>query len=476
MEKASKNAIRNLILYVIMGILIYVIWHAEPIAPLTTKGMQMLAILAGCIFGWSCIELIGPSMIAILLLGFTEGMTVSGALGATIGNYVVVFMLLIALIVQMVEEEGLPKLLVDAVMKMKIVQGRPALLTAGLLFCAMVLGIINMFLSIFFMWAIVYEMCGRFGYKRYDAYPTIMCIGIVIMATMGLIAFPFQDNGLIIMGAYTGVVGHQMDYIKYMLFMLPVIFCLIAIWTLVSKYVLRVDFSKLKDVDYSNLVIEVKPRQKASIAIVILLVVFLMAQANFKIGVLGAILSKSTLFIVGVSLYILGSLWVVEGKPMMDFRELIKGVPWESWWLTAVVMCLASTLTAADTGVSAFCVSILKPLLGGLSPWAFVAVVCVAAFIMTNVCNNIVVTICMMPILLSMAPVIGYTFEAAVILIILCSHFALFTPAASGPAGLMFSNKDWVSLKDIYTKGAVLLLSCLVFTLTAGYAWANVIF
>ncbi|MBR2008838.1 MAG: hypothetical protein IJ936_01805, partial [Peptococcaceae bacterium] len=96
MEKASKNAIRNLILYIVMFALIYVIWHAQPIAPLTTKGMQMLAILAGCIFGWSTIELIGPSMIAILLLGFTEGMTVAGALQATIGNYVVIFMLLIA--------------------------------------------------------------------------------------------------------------------------------------------------------------------------------------------------------------------------------------------------------------------------------------------------------------------------------------------------------------------------------------------
>ena len=473
---ASKTALRNAILYAVMFALIYVIWHATPIAPLTTKGMQMLAILAGCIFGWSCIELIGPSMIAILLLGFTEGMTVAGALQATIGNYVVVFLLLISLIVQLTEDEGLPELLVDAVMKMKVVQGRPALLSAGLLFCAMVLGIINMFLSIFFMWAIVYELCGRYGYKRYDAYPTIMCIGIVLMATMGLIAFPFQDNGLIIMGAYTGVVGHQMDYIKYLLFMIPIIFCLIAIWTLIAKYVLRVDFSKMADIDNSHIVIEVKPRQKASIVILILLVVFLMAQANLKAGMLGAVLSKSTLFIVGVSLYIIGSLWVVDGKPMMNFRELIKGVPWESWWLTAVVMCLASTLTAADTGISAFCVSILKPLLGGLSPWAFVAVVCIAAFIMTNVCNNIVVTVCMMPILLSMAPVIGFTFEAAIILVILCSHFALLTPAASGPAGLMFANKDWVALKDIYSRGLVLLLSCLIFTITVGYVWANIIF
>ena len=473
---ASKTALRNAILYAVMFALIYVIWHATPIAPLTTKGMQMLAILAGCIFGWSCIELIGPSMIAILLLGFTEGMTVAGALQATIGNYVVVFMLLIALIVQLVEDEGLPKLLVDATMKMKVFQGRPALLSAALLFCTMVLGIINMFLAIFFMWAIVYELCGRYGYKRYDPYPTIMCIGVVLMATMGLIAFPFQDNGLIIMGAYTGVVGQQMDFVKYMLFMIPIIICLIALWTVVSKYVLRVDFSKLADVDTSHIVIDVKPRQKATIVIVLLLVVFLMMQANFKIGILGMVLSKSTLFIVGVSLYILGSLWVVEGRPMMNFRELIKGVPWESWWLTAVVMCLASTLTAADTGVSAFCVSLLKPLLGGLSPWAFVAVVCVAAFLMTNVCNNIVVTICMMPILLAMAPVIGYTFEAAVILVILCSHFALLTPAASGPAGLMFANKEWVASKDIYGRGLVLLLSCVIFTITVGYLWANVVF
>ena len=232
----------------------------------------------------------------------------------------------------------------------------------------------------------------------------------------------------------------------------------------------------MADVDTSHIVIDVKPRQKATIVIVLLLVVFLMMQANFKIGILGMVLSKSTLFIVGASLYILGSLWVVEGRPMMNFRELIKGVPRESWWLTAVVMCLASTLTAADTGVSAFCVSILKPLLGGLSPWAFVAVVCIAAFIMTNVCNNIVVTVCMMPILLSMAPVIGFTFEAAIILVILCSHFALLTPAASGPAGLMFANKDWVALKDIYSRGLVLLLSCLFFTITVGYLWANVVF
>ena len=472
----TRKALIHLVHYIIMIALILFIGRITLVDPLTTKGMQMLGILAGCIWGWSFIGLIGPSMIAILMLGFTEGMTVTSSLAQTVGNSTVVFMLLVFLIVQMVEDEGIPKLLVDATMKMKVFQGRPALLSGALLFVAVVLGIINMFLSIFFMWAIIYELCDRYGYKRYDAYPTIMCIGIVLMATMGLIAFPFQDNGLIIMGSYTGIVGEPMNYFHYLGSMIPIIICLVAIWTLVSKYILRVDFSNMSNVDTSHIVVEVKPRQKAAIFLVVLFVVLLMLQANLKTTIVGQVLSSSTVYIVGVVMFIIGSLWVVEGKPMMDFRTLIRGVAWESWWLTAVVMALGALLTGQDTGVSAFCVSILTPLLGGLSPWMFVVVICLAAFVMTNVCNNIVVAVCMISILLPMAPVIGFNFEAAVICVILSAHFALFTPAASGPAGLMFANKEWVALKDVYTKGVVLMAFCLVFTLTIGYLWTNLVF
>lgn len=476
MNAEKKKALLYLLHYMIMIALILLIGRATPVEPLTTKGMQMLGILAGCIWGWSFIGLIGPSLLAILMLGFTEGMTVTSSLASTVGNSTVVFMLLVFLLVQMVEDEGIPKLLVDATMKMKIFQGRPAFLSAALLFVAVVLGIINMFLSIFFMWAIVYELCGRYGYNKYDAYPTIMCIGIVLMATLGLIAFPFQDNGLIIMGSYAGIVGEQMNYFRYLASMIPIIICIVAIWTLVSKFILRVDFSKMQNIDTSHITVEVKPRQKAAIFLVILFVVLLMLQANLKTTVVGEILSNSTVYIVGVIIYLVGSLWVVEGKPMMDFRTLIRGVAWESWWLTAVVMALGSLLTGQDTGVSAFCVSILTPVLGGLSPWMFVVVVCLAAFLMTNVCNNIVVAVCMISILLPMSPVIGFEFEPAVILVILSAHFALFTPAASGPAGLMFANKEWVATKDIYIKGSILMAFCLIFTLTVGYLWTNLVF
>ena len=56
-------------------------------------------------------------MIAILCIGYEEGFTVTTALASTIGHPLVVFMLMIALVIQMVENEGVPKVIVNATMK-----------------------------------------------------------------------------------------------------------------------------------------------------------------------------------------------------------------------------------------------------------------------------------------------------------------------------------------------------------------------
>ena len=55
----TRKAFGHLVHYIIMIALILLIGHASPIEPLTVKGMQMIGILAGCIWGWSFIGLIG---------------------------------------------------------------------------------------------------------------------------------------------------------------------------------------------------------------------------------------------------------------------------------------------------------------------------------------------------------------------------------------------------------------------------------
>ena len=76
-------------------------------------------------------------------------------------------------------------------------------ISGTILFAAIIIGIINIFLSILFLWSVIYDLSEEFGYDKREAYPVLMNLGIVLFSTLGIIALPFQDNGLIIMSAYT---------------------------------------------------------------------------------------------------------------------------------------------------------------------------------------------------------------------------------------------------------------------------------
>lgn len=119
---------------------------------------------------------------------------------------------------------------------------------------------------------------------------------------------------------------------------------------------------------------------------------------------------------------------------------------------------------------------VLQPMLGGLGVYALVVVVMIFAFIVTNVCNNIVVTLCVIPIMFALSQTMGFDIQPVAMVIMMASHFALITPAASGPAALMFGNTGWLSKGDIYKVVPLQLISAMVVVLTLGYAWANVVF
>ncbi len=161
---------------------------------------------------------------------------------------------------------------------------------------------------------------------------------------------------------------------------------------------------------------------------------------------------------------------------MMNFKELSSGILWDTWFMCAIVMALSGMLTAADTGISAFCVQMLTPLLGGVSPYMFVVVLVLFAVAMTNVCNNIVVTLCIIPVIISMSGIVGIGVEPVVILVILAAHFAFLTPAASSAATVLFSNEEYLPKRLIYKYVPLQIILCLVFILTAGYMWVNFIF
>ena len=480
-SKAGLSAgVKTGIHFIIMLTLYVFVSTAEPLAPITPAGMQMLAVFLFVLWGWMTIGFVFPSLVGIWLLGFNEIIGHNGAFAGSFGNPVVAQMLFIFFLIKLLEINRVPEVIATWSMSRKIVQGRPVIYSLVVLLITCLMGMVNMFLSILVMWAIMYGVFEKVGYKKHDTYVNVMLIGIVMFSMMGLIIFPFVDNGLIIMSAYANITGSPIPYGSYLMTMIPVTIVLAVVWLLVGKYILRMDMSKIKDVDNSVLdmsLLNVTKQQVASMVIIVVFILSLLCQ-NFipeDIPVLGMI-AQSNVFVSIVICFAIGALWHIDGKPVMEFNKLAGGIVWDSWCLTAFVLLLTAQLTGPDTGITAFCVKVLQPMLGGLGVYALVVVVMIFAFIVTNVCNNIVVTLCIIPIMFALSQTMGFNIQPVAMVIMMASHFALLTPAASGPAALMFGNTGWLSKGDIYKVVPLQLISALLVVLTIGYAWANMVF
>ncbi len=478
---SGKVGFKTMLHFVIMCLIMYVIAIMNPIAPLTSAGMHMLGVLAGCIYGWMTIGLIIPSLVGIFLMSFNELVGPGGAVAGSFGNPTVAMMLLLFCLIQLVQDEKVPDFIATWSLSRKFIQGKPLLYSWIILMVACVLGMVNVFLSIFVLWKILYGMFDKLGYKKGEAYTSIMIIGAVMFSMMGLIMFPFVDNGLIIMSAYAGIVGAPIPYIGYFLVVFPTTMVMALVWLLVGKFVFRMDMSKLKQVDSSMLdlsLLTLTKRQKATMCMLLIFVATILIQALVppSTPILGY-LSQANLYAVMVVIITIGSLWHIDGVPLMDFRKLMaRGVIWDTWLLTAFVLLLTTYLTNQGTGLTAFCVLKLQPMLSGVSLYMMIVIVLIFAFLVTNIANNIVVTLCVLPLVFAFSQSMGFAIEPVALVIMMASHLALLTPAASGPAAVMFGNTEWLKKNDIYKYVPILLIAMLIVDLTVGYAWANIIF
>ncbi len=140
---SQKKLLLSIVHYVIMIALIVCIRNIPPLEPITVKGMQLLGLLIGLIYGWSAIGMIGPSLLGIFILGFTQDLTVAKALEVSMGNTIVVFMLLSFLLIKLSELEGVPKYILEKMLSLKLLKGRPMLFSGTILFAAIIIFVVS---------------------------------------------------------------------------------------------------------------------------------------------------------------------------------------------------------------------------------------------------------------------------------------------------------------------------------------------
>lgn len=463
-EKKKKNAayyLNSIICLVIM----FGFGQLPATDPLTPLGMNIIGIFLGLLYGWIFVDIAWPSMAGLLALMLIGGMKPKALLNSSFGDPIVVMMFFIFVFCATISYYGLSKFISLRCITIKALSGRPWAFTFVFLISIFVLGgLTSASPAAIIGWSILYGVCDLCGYKKGDAYPTMMVFGIVFAAQVGMSIIPFKQVPLVVFGAFETMSGISINYASYMLI---AILCCIAcalLFILIGKYVFKPDMGKLMSLDTSKIsqddALTLTKTQKivlgflAALIIMLLLPSFLPASFPLNVFLNGIGNTGVCIFLVAVMCCIR-----VDGKPLLPFKKMVDdGVAWGIILLLAVVQPLSTAMTSAESGITPMLMGLLNPIFSGSSPIFFVVVIGLIATIVTNFMNNGAIGVALMPIVYSYCMSAGIDPQTAVVAVVLCVHLAFLTPAASSSAALLHGN-EWCNTKAIWKTSPLIIVA-----------------
>lgn len=465
----SRN--KKLIHYLITALFLFGFAYLPPLAPLTPTGMAMVGVFIGAVYGWTTLNMLWPSLMALVAMGLHIGMM--PVLGASFGNPVVLMMLVMLPVMALMNETHTTEAIAVAFVTNKLTLGRPWVLMTLFFLGAYVGALINPIVTLMLFMGFIAQICKSVELPLKSPLTATMAIGIAIAALLGQTTIPFYSAGLSYTATYSAMFGAQVPYGKWFFFFLCISVFLCVMYALIMRFVFRLDVSKLKHVD-AQLFGEKKALNKdqkisigAFLAFIILVVLGSFLPAD---SVVGLFLSKLTIF--GQIALVAGVLMLMvkeDGKPYFDFgRMAALGISWDVVFMVALIMPLAQFLTAENTGVTPFLAMILRPLMA-LPPLGFILLALVAGALLTNFANNFVIAIVIMPVIYSFSMQTGMDPLGPIMVLFICTQMAVGTPGASFPVAICYSFSEVVDapmmMKYAWLSVVMLILICLAVAL-----------
>ena len=206
------------------------------IAPLTPYGMQVAGIFLGCLYGWTMVSVVWPSLLGLLALGFTEFGTMPQTLSAAFGSDTYLFVFFMLAFAALISQSGVTDYIAKWVISRQIARGRPWMIAFLIYAAAFVVGaLVSVMPSIVICWTLVYQLCHEFGYTKDDLYPKLMIIGVVNAALMGHSLFPFKALGVMMLNVLNTQLGVTVNFALFTLFAFVIGFGGVILYLLLCK-------------------------------------------------------------------------------------------------------------------------------------------------------------------------------------------------------------------------------------------------
>ncbi len=438
---------------------------------ISREGLDTIGLLLGCLWGWTTVGTVWPSLLCLIGLGFIGENTVTDVFMQGFGGQTFILVLMFTIFAGIIDQSGLGEYLASRMLSSKMVKRSAWALSAAILavaYCTAFL--ISVVPGIFVTWTMLDGICRQCGFTRKDLWPKVMVVGVVLACCMGHSALPIEALAFTLLGMYKGQTGSAIGYIPFTVMNVAIGVVAIVLYLVAIRYLIKPDMSKIRDSDLEIVKTGALTRfQKQMIALVLVFFLVLFVPGAFPdaggiVGVLNAIGTAGCAALVVAAAALARRR---DGTPFVDMRKAIgKGVPWDAMFLLAAAMPLAAELSSDETGLSGLLDQLFSQMFSGIdNALLFTALFILMVVVMTNVLNNMTVGIIMVPFACLLAPAVGA--NAALLTAVSCiaCNAALVLPSGGPTAAILHGNMNWFSSRGEISRYSIVAVSA--FTVSA---------
>ena len=461
----------------ILGLLIGFGLH--PANGLTDLGVRVLAVTIPTLYLWLTVNTTWCALLFLGLLILTGAMTPTEVWAGSMGHFAVITMIVFSILNYALKETGVIDQAASWFVSRKIARGRP-LVFLGLFFLSnLVIGMFvdNLSLAVIYV-GLASALAEKIGVKKGDPFYACMFIGILWCNVVISIASPIAHAPvLILIGMIESQLGISVTYAQWLSVGIP--FAVVMFLAMmIAVAIWRPDASAFLAFDPAALKPERLGRKGKITA-----VVFLLAVAAILLPEIGksiwptqfAFWSQIGVVVPAILAVCALCLISVDGRPVLDFQAACKTLPLPAILFAGVVCVMSTPFSSEATGISTWLSGLLQPVFQGLGPFATLALLAVAALIMTNFLSNVVTMVLFFNIGLALLSGSGLHLGAFAAVIGTAASMASLTPSACAPAPLLFG-PGHVSVRGVLKANLVFLGLSLLACLTLVYPLASAVF
>lgn len=457
-------------------------WILPAPEPITPIGVKVFFVFLAVVYGWTVTGQVWPSLLSCIMFPLTGVVTMKEFIAMGWGSDAFYFMVLAFVLIKFLEQVGVSQFLATWLMSRKFIQGHPWRLIFMIMLTAYIIcSLVNIFIGIFLVWEIVYNITKIVKLKPMDKFPTLMVFGVAMMGALSLSAMPWGSNAIVNLAVYANLAGEPGNMIRYIIYTVPVGILSIFAYLVLCKYVFGLDITPLKEI--TGAMIDSKDLDMTKSK----KIAFLALSVFIALLLIPSLLPKATLFyqvlnnlgVVGVIVFVFAALSLikVDGENIFDFAALARGgVPWNMVVMTVIILAIGGCLMNPATGINAYLQQNLTPLLTSLSPFVFVIAITIITFVLTNFLINMVVVALLLPVVVNMSSALGIHPEQISYLIMVVSTNAILTPVASAASVILFPNTKWIRTKDIYQYGVITAMVITVIAFAVSYLFMGIFY